>query len=116
MSFLKEIRKQPEHIRKLMFGLSIITTLSFMGIIWFNSFQKTLIALMDTEIESGQNIAQNADSRSLFGNIGQSFLDLTKSMKATIGGFLDDESGSVDVKENTEPNIQSSAHPLPLSE
>ncbi len=47
MSLLHEIRRQPLHIRKLMFGLSVITTLSLGGMIWFHSFQSNMYALLN---------------------------------------------------------------------
>lgn len=115
MSFLKDIRKQPEHIRKIMFGLSVITTFSFVGIIWFNSLQKTLVALMNTDSTTEKKLAENNDGTSLFGNIGQSFIDLTKSMRATIGNVFNKQE-NIDMKEDTKYDVQGSAHPLPLSD
>jgi hypothetical protein len=47
MSILKEIHQQPEPVRHLMFLLSVIATVSFLGAIWLNSFQRDVFALMN---------------------------------------------------------------------
>jgi hypothetical protein len=48
MSLIRDIKQQPRSLRVVMFGLSIITTLSLVGLIWVNSVQKDLYALLNT--------------------------------------------------------------------
>ncbi len=77
MSFLDEIHKQPRHHREIMFGLCVVTTLSLIGMVWYNSFQKDLYALLNPGQEAGQNVlAQGKNEPSMFGGFKQAGVDL----------------------------------------
>ncbi len=77
MSFFDEIRKQPRHHRELMFGLSVVTAMSLVGMVWYNSFEKDLYTLLNPgESMEGKFLAENKPVPSLFGNISQTGKDL----------------------------------------
>ncbi len=77
MSFLEDIRKQPRHHREIMFGLCVVTTLSLVGMVWYNSFQKDLYTLLNPGQEAGQNaLAQGKSEPSMFGGFKQAGKDL----------------------------------------
>ena len=67
MSLLTEIRKQSLLVRGLMFGLSVITTISLVAIVWFNSFQRDLVALNNKKIDA------TAQASGAFAFVGQGF-------------------------------------------
>ena len=72
MSFLDDIKKQPQHIREIMFGLSVFITVLLVGLVWFNSFQRNLYALMNTEEDVEKILAvENAPVPSLLGLVWQ---------------------------------------------
>lgn len=112
MSILEEIRKQPQHIRETMFALSVITTLSLVGVVWYNSFQKDFYALLNPEeVLEEKNLAEK-DPESLFSDIGKSFTDV----KAMFSGMLN--GGNEDIKPAESGNRQKDndrVYLLPLS-
>lgn len=88
MSFLDEIRKQPQETRETMFYLSVLITTLLVGTIWFHSFQKNLYVLMNPEEDAEKALAvENASVPSLFGYVGKSLTDI----KGLVSGFLGDE-------------------------
>lgn len=128
MSFLDEIRRQPRHHREIMFGLCVVTTVSLVGMVWFNSFEKNLYVLLNPE-ESADNrfLAENEESKaalSLFGSISQT----GKELKATFLGIFSSIGGSAfggnlagdDKKEiiidDMKVNDSGKVYTLPLSE
>lgn len=122
MSFLDEIRRQPRHHREIMFGLCVVTTISLVGMVWFNSFEKNLYVLLNPGENADQRfLAENEESKtdlSLFGNIGQTGQEL----KATfydifyaIGGNLTGNNGKDVIIENTN-NDSGRVYMLPVSE
>ncbi len=77
MSFLDEIRKQPRHHREIMFGFCVITTVSIIGMVWYNSFQHNLYTLLNPEDTTEQRYLANTKSvPSLLGSMGQTAQDL----------------------------------------
>ena len=77
MSFLDESRKQPQHHREIMFGLCVITTISLVGMVWYNSFEKNLYVLLNPgETTDQRNLAENKNVPSLLGDIGRTGQDL----------------------------------------
>lgn len=117
MSFLDEIRRQPRHHREIMFGLCVITTISLVGMVWFNSFEKNLYVLLNPE-ENADNrfLAENEEIKtplSLFGSIGQTGKDL----KATFYNIfnLDGDGQENDFVENENINDSGRVYMLPLS-
>src|SRR3989344_3002114 len=117
MSFLDEIRKQPQHHREIMFGLCVVTTISLVGMVWYNSFQQNLYVLLNPGESIDQKfLAENKDVPSLLGNIGQTGKDLKAafysifSLGSNDNKDVPEEAGSI---ENTDSGR---VYMLPLSE
>lgn len=77
---LKEIRKQPEHIRALFMWLSVFIVFSFIVFVWVKSFETKLVALLHPD-ETQSALVQE---ESPFAVVGKSFIDL----KATISDLF----------------------------
>jgi len=114
MSFLDEIRKQPQHHREIMFGLCVITTFSLVGMVWYNSFEKNLYVLLNPEeVTDQRNLADNKNIPSLLGNIGETGKDL----KATFLGIFNltnDDKKDI-IVDDTKANDSGRVYTLPLS-
>lgn len=94
MSFLDDIKNQPQQTRELMFGLSVFITVLLIGMIWFRSFQGDLYALMNPEEDMEKALAvENAPVPSLFGYVGKSLTEI----KGLVSGFLGDEDTAADM-------------------
>ena len=52
---LKEIQKQPEHIRELIMWLSVAIVFSGVIYFWFGGFQSNLVALLNPEAPAKEN-------------------------------------------------------------
>ncbi len=114
MSFLDEIRKQPQHHREIMFGLCVVTTISLVGMVWYNSFQKNLYVLLNPEESTNQrNLAENKNVPSLLGDIGKTGQDL-KAAFFNIFNLTGNEKKDI-IIENTNNNSER-VYTLPLSE
>jgi hypothetical protein len=91
MSLLEDIRKQPRHIREAMFALSVVTTVSLVGVLWFQSFEKTLYVTMNPEPQKQEQffVERGLNQPSLMGNIGgafqKSWTDLKAAFLSTMG-------------------------------
>jgi hypothetical protein len=99
MSLLKEIKSQPHATRQLMFVLSVITTISIIGAVWFNSFQRDVFALLnpDEEFEEHFYVEENGDITPL-GIAGKGL----GALRAGFYGLL-----NIDVDSNEENNDRS---------
>jgi hypothetical protein len=113
MSFLHEIRKQPQHHREIMFGLCVVTTISLVGMVWYNSFQQNLYALLNPGQGVDQtNLAQQTEP-SMFGGVAQVGQDL----KAAFLSIFNLTGGSKDINiVNTKAEDSGRVYTLPLSE
>jgi hypothetical protein len=115
MSFLDDLRRQPRHHREIMFGLCVLTSVSMVGMVWFNSFQKNLYVLLNPEDTTDQRyLADNKTAPSLLGDIGQTGQDLKASFLSIFnltGGNKKDT-----IIDNTTPNEPARVYTLPLSE
>lgn len=60
MSLLAEIRKQPLHVRELLFGLSMLVVILVVGLVWLGSFQREVYALLNPDVEDQQQFAEQA--------------------------------------------------------
>ena len=49
MSLLEDIRKQPRHVREMMFAFCVIITVSLVGLVWFRSFEKNIFVLINPD-------------------------------------------------------------------
>ena len=113
MSILDEIREQPEHIRKIMFGFCVITTISIVGVIWYRSLEKNLFALLNPDEMANQpKYAQT--SSGLFGDIGSTFKDLGGTIFNFIG--IKSEPNNIENSSDTSAPAESDkTYLLPLS-
>ena len=110
MALIHDIRNQPRHIRKLMFGLSVITTVSLVGMIWFNSFQNNMYALLNPAEENPDQsqFAQAPQVKSPLASMKDAF----KSAGASIMGLF----GSEKDAEIQPTPFEGKARSFPLSE
>lgn len=113
MSILDEIRRQSEGVRKIMFGLCVITTISLVGIVWFRSFEKNLFVLMNPSQEAQQKyFAQTGENQSLLGNISKTFKDFS----ASIGSLFNRSGSEKNINIGSSPEeSKGSVHLLPIS-
>ncbi len=133
MSFLDDIRKQPRHHREIMFGLCVVTTISLVGMVWYNSFEKNLYVLLNPGENADQRflatansgtVAENKTTSSLLGNISQTGKDLKAAFYnifpsiggSAFGGNLTGNDKKDNVIENTKVNDSGRVYTLPLSE
>ena len=87
MSFLDDIRNQPQETREIMFGLAVFITVLLVGMVWFRSFQKNLYSLMNSEEEVEKALAiENAPMPSLFGYMWQAAGDVKGLVSGLFGG------------------------------
>lgn len=105
-----------------MFGLSVVTTISLVGMVWYNSFEKNLYVLLNPGENADQRfLAENETVPSLFGSMGQ----IGKDLKATFYNIFnltgDDkkdlpagQAGSV--VESMKSNDSGKVYALPISE
>lgn len=105
MSILKEIHEQPEGIRLVLFGLSCVTILSFVGYMWYTSFERAAYIALNPE-EGAERYARVAQQRpdpistvrkgvnSATANIG-SFIGFDRSKGFDVGSRSDDDQDRV---------------------
>ena len=97
-----------------MFGLCVITTISLVGMVWYNSFEKNLYVLLNPGENADQKyLAENKKVPSLLGDIGKTAQDLKASFYNIFNLVKSNK------KENVEgdKNIDSGrVYTLPLSE
>ena len=115
MSFLDEIRKQPQHHREIMFGLCVVTTISLVGMVWYNSFEKNLYVLLNPGDKADQRfLAQSKIAPSLLGNISQTGQDL-KAAFYNVFNLTSNDSKEI-IIENKKVNDSGKVYMLPISE
>ena len=69
-------------IRGIMFVFSVVTVLSFVGAVWFQSFQANLYALLNPDQETQkQNLAQAPGPLVMVGN-------MLSNLRAAVSSFL----------------------------
>lgn len=114
MSFLDDIRKQPRHVREIMFGLCVVITVSIVGLIWFRSFEENLFVMLNTDpAKQEQFYAERANRTPLvYANVTKALGSLRATMYSAFG-FLDDYSSN-EVKVEDE-EYKGGAKQLPLS-
>ena len=115
MSFLEELRRQPRHHREIMFGLCVVTTISMVGMVWYNSFEKNLYVLLNPgEATDQRNLAENKNVPSLLGDIGQTAQDLKASFYSIFN--LNNDNKKNDTVDDVKTNDSGRVYTLPLSE
>ena len=114
MSLLNDIRKQSQQTREIMFGLSVFITVLLVGLVWFNSFQRNIYALMNPEEDVEKMLAvENAPVPSLLGLIWQT----TGEVKGLVSDlFRGEEDRSVELKGFNDSAKENKVYTLPLSE
>ncbi len=120
MSFLEDIRKQPQHHREIMFGLCVVTTISLIAMVWYNSFEKNLYVLLNPGENADQRYLANENGEdlkadnatSLLGDIGKSGRDLKAAFYSIFNLTNDDKKENVESDKTADPGR---AYKLPLS-
>lgn len=114
MSFLEEIKKQPRHVREMMFGFCVITAISVIGMIWFRSFEEDLFVLLNPESEKQDKFYAERDQRTpvIYANLTKAVGDLRASLYNVLGFFEDYNSGRFEA----EKEYKGRAYQLPISE
>lgn len=113
MSILKEIRKQPEHIRAIFMWLSVFIVFSLVVFIWVNSFQQKLTLLLNPDQES----ALAKEDQSPLDLLGKSLGDLRAAF-ANLFGLTIGIKTEKEVIEDFEERFGTKIEPrlLPISE
>jgi|SRR3989344_2661143 len=113
MSFLDDIKKQPRHIREIMFGLCVITTISLVGLVWFRSFEEDIFVLINTDpVKQAQFYAERAGrTPTIYAAATKAFGNLRATMYSALG-FLDDYNSNI-IK--VEEEYKGGSKQLPLS-
>ena len=113
MSFLDDIKKQPRHIREIMFGLCVVTTISLIGLVWFRSFEKDVFVLLNTDPAKQAQFYGDRAGRTptVFAAATKTFGNLRATMYSAFG-FLEDYGSNVI---NIEEEYKGGAKQLPLS-
>ena len=100
----------------MMFILSVVTTVSLVGLIWFRSFQKNLYVMLNPDQQQQEEffatVDKNNDATSLFGYIGQTFKDTYQNAKSLISG----ESAGNDDNPSYNRDVNNKVHVLPVSQ
>jgi len=113
MSFLDDIQQQPRGTREVMFVLSVIISVSLVGMVWFSSTEKDLYALLNPE-EVQQDVffaKEDGERNSLFASISQLGLDMKASFFEIFRFF-----GGIDQINVNTIELRGETHPLPLSD
>ncbi|MEX2090521.1 MAG: hypothetical protein WD989_00075 [Candidatus Paceibacterota bacterium] len=112
MSILEKIHEQPQHIREIMFGLSVITTVSLVGAIWFKDFRGDMYALLNPEEVEQERFLAQSNSESLFATLGKTFGDMSSILTNFWGSADPSSKAEVGIENKTENKV----YLLPLSE
>ncbi len=112
-SIIHEIRNQPHHVRQLATILCTIAVVAVVVLVWFNSFQHDIYALLNPDQNpQAQDQLFAQQSKSLFGSILQTISD----GKAQILNLFSGKSQTDVVPPASQTNSPSdAAHPLPVS-
>ena len=97
-----------------MFGLCVVTTISLVGMVWYNSFEKNLFVLLNPEESKDQRfLAETQAIPSLLGNISET----GKNLKATFLSIfnLSSNDGKEIIIENMKVNDSGRVYMLPIS-
>ena len=122
MSILKNIHEQPQHVREIMFGLCVITTVSLVGAVWFKDLQNDMYALLNPEEVQQERFLAQENSDSLFGVLGKTFGDISSIWTGFWGSDVSIEGMKTEVdpallkKSGVENKTVNKVYLLPLSE
>lgn len=115
MPFLDDIKKQPKHIREIMFGLCIVITISLVGIVWFRSFEEDLFVLLNPEQDKQEQFYAERSQRTpiVYANLTKALVNMRAALYDTFGFFEDYTSDKIVKPEEEE--LTGEVHELPLS-
>ncbi|OGM96337.1 MAG: hypothetical protein A3B86_04320 [Candidatus Yanofskybacteria bacterium RIFCSPHIGHO2_02_FULL_38_22b] len=114
MSLLNDIRKQPRHVREIMFGLCVIITVFFIGMIWFRSFEENVFVMLNTDENiQAKFYAEREKNAPIYANLTKAMGELRAAIYSTLG-FIDDYSSKGVI--NIESDLSGKAYKLPISE
>ena len=101
MSFLDDIRKQPQHVREIMFALCCVITISLVGLVWFRSFEEELFVLLNPEPEKQEKFYAERAKRTptVYATISNAVVNLRATLYEALGFFEDYSSKEVRIEE-----------------
>ncbi len=96
-----------------MFGLCVVTTISLVGMVWYNSFEKNLYVLLNPGENADQRfLVENKTVPSLFGNISQTGKDLKAAVYSIFDLTGNDKKDNVESDKKTDSG---KVYTLPIS-
>ncbi len=99
MSLLNEIRRQPRHIRELMFAFSVVITVSLVGLMWFRSFEERLFVMMNPDPAKQEKFfAEREKNAPIFVAVVQNSYSGLKALVSDMFLFDGDREGVKDIK------------------
>jgi hypothetical protein len=100
-----------------MFGLCVVTTISLVGMVWYNSFERNLYVLLNPEEATSQRFLAESQTipASLLGNISQTGKDL-KALFYNIFNLNNDDKKNDVTDEGTKVQDSGKVYTLPMSE
>ena len=114
MSLLDDIRKQPRHVREIMFGLCVVITVSLVGMIWFRSFEEDVFVMLNTDKEIRAKFYAERDKNApLYANLTKAVGEL-RAVLYNAFGFFDDYNSEGVI--NIESDLEGKTYKLPISE
>ena len=96
-----------------MFALSVIITISLVGIIWFRSFEEDLFVILNPDQNKQEQFYAERSKRTpiAYANFTKALGGLTANIYSALGFLQDYNSNGVEVEEEYKGEI----HKLPLS-
>lgn len=115
MSFLDDIKKQPRHVREIMFALCVVTTISLVGMVWFRSFEEDLFVMLNPEPDKQEKFYAEREQRTplIYANVTEALGNMRAAMYDALG-FVEDYNSQVEVQEE-DVELNGEAQMLPLS-
>lgn len=113
VNFLDDIRKQPQHVREIMFALCVIITISLVGLVWFRSFEEDLFVMLNPEPEKQEQFYADREQRTplVYANVTKALGNMRAVIYDAFGFLEDYNSTKVEVEEEYTGEV----HKLPLS-
>jgi len=112
MSLFEDIRRQPRHVREMMFALCVVITVSLVGLIWFRSFEKNIFVLMNPDPKKQEQFfAERAKNTPTLVASFQSTYGVLKAGISQI--FLLGDSKDIEKTDTVAPSQKTYLLPLP---
>ena len=110
--FLESIHAQPQNVREIMFGLSVVIAVSLVGTIWFKDFKKDMYTLLNPEDVQQERFLAQGGGESLFGTLGQTLGDIS----SIFTNFWDSDDANKNTGTIVDKQTADKVYLLPLSE